>query len=202
MLKELAEHISLKLVTSRIIKIENREFYTYGLELLISKLMFFLIVLILAMLTKMLLLSVIFIITYTLLRQYTGGFHCNTSEMCLLVSILLYLFLLFLVRIDFRQIEIFLFAFSLLSFIVIVVFSPIVSENNPITHREKVKYRIYSIIIAFLWLSAMTISFITKLDYVFYPTCWSLSADAVLILLTLRRCKNEKSNAKSSCTPN
>lgn len=198
MLRELAEHISLKLVTTKTINIDDREFYTYGLELLLSKTIFCSIILIFALITNTLLISAMFLFMYMLIRQYSGGFHCKTSEMCFLVSILLYLLMLFLVRIDFNQIETSLCIFSTVSFFIIAVFSPIVSENNPLSPKQKIKYRRYSIIIAFLWLSIMVCTYIFKLDYIFYPVSWSLSVDAVLILLTLRRNKNEKDNAQSS----
>lgn len=94
MFKTLADESAHLLISHKIIDEENREAYTYGLELFFEKAFLYALISIIAILTNTLLFSIVFIVTYKALRQYTGGFHCKTAEMCLVISILIYLLVL------------------------------------------------------------------------------------------------------------
>lgn len=194
MFKRLADDVSLLLVTNNVIPSEHREFYIYGLELFFQKLALYFAILVIAVLTKTLLLSFVFVIAYTGLRRYTGGYHCKTAELCFIVSILIYLIMVLIYVFDIPQIETTLAITSLLSLPVILRFSPVESENNPLEDKEKEKYRKLSIIISLILTLAAAISFCLNLKVVFYSVAWSLSADAVLIILTLGRSSHEENN--------
>ncbi len=58
MFENIADDLSIMLVEKKIIKPENREFYFYGLQLAISKLFFFLVILAISLFTKTLLVSI------------------------------------------------------------------------------------------------------------------------------------------------
>ena len=75
MIKNLAEDLSVLLAANGIIKLEDCDAYRYGLELFISKAIMYIIVFIIALLTKTLLFSILFIGMYSAIRQYSGGFH-------------------------------------------------------------------------------------------------------------------------------
>lgn len=94
MLQILAKKITASLVLNKIISTDDMEAYTYGLELLIPKLVLYLLVFILAALTKTVVVSLLFVVMYMSLRKYTGGFHCKTAERCLCVSLLIHILMI------------------------------------------------------------------------------------------------------------
>lgn len=192
MFKNLADDAAILLITHHIVSEEKREAYTYGFELLFEKLFFYGIILIIALLTKTLIFSVLFVFSYKMLRQYTGGFHCKTAEVCLVVSVLIYLLVLLLYMLNFDLAEFILSISAMVSLIIIFLFSPRESKNRPLENEEKKKYRTLSIIIATATAIIAVIFYRLNISLLFYSTSCSLTADAVLIILSLGRCKNEE----------
>lgn len=195
MFKNCADKLSLVLASNKIISYDNFEAYSYGIELFLFKGTFFLIALIISLLTNTFIISAIFIISYTLIREYSGGYHCKTAEMCLLVSIFIYLILLMLCKLNLPQIENALFIFSLLSIVPIIIFSPVENINKPLTESEKKKFKVVAIIIGLTLLAAVLLTYFLGINYIFYSISYALTADAVLIILSKRRKKNEEDNS-------
>lgn len=52
MLQAIAEEISLRLVANRVISIEKRKYYTYGIELVLNNLLIFLSITLIGVLTR------------------------------------------------------------------------------------------------------------------------------------------------------
>lgn len=192
MLKNLAESLAQILAANKIIKVEDCDVYRYGLELVISKIIMYTIVLIIALLTNTMLFSVLFIGMYMLLRQYTGGFHCKSAEMCLVVSVLMYLIVLLFYLVNLINVKIIFAMISLIIPLLVLIFSPIESANNPLTTEEKKKYHRSAVIVSIILLFTMCVALLINIDVIFYASSESLTADAVLIILSLRRSKNEK----------
>lgn len=198
MFKQWAKDISLMLVANRIITFENREAYSYGIELFLFKTSLYIIVALIALITNTLIPSIIFVVSYTLLRQYNGGYHCKTAEMCMVVSIFMYLIFLLLYELDHENIKIFFLISSCISFLPIAIFSPVENINNPLTVQEKRKYHIIAVIIAASLIAAVLFGYFFTIKNLFYSVSYSLTADAVLIFLGLRRNKDEKAYNESN----
>lgn len=180
MFKNLADDAAILLITHHIVSEEKREAYTYGFELLFEKLFFYGIILIIALLTKTLIFSVLFMFSYKMLRQYTGGFHCKTAEVCLVVSVLIYLLVLLLYMLDFDLAEFILSISAMVSLIIIFLFSPRESKNRPLENEEKKKYRTLSIIIATATAIIAVIFYRLNISLLFYSTSCSLTADVII----------------------
>lgn len=196
MFKILADESALLLISHNIIDEENREAYTYGLELFFEKAFLYVIILIIAVLTKTILFSIAFIVTYKALRQYTGGFHCKTAEMCLVISILIYLIALLFFLFKSQALELFLAIGTIVSAIVIFICSPIENTNHPLDIAEKKKYRIISIGITSVIAIAISLSYNMEFHAMFYSLSFSLTADAVMIILSLGGNKHEKDDSE------
>ncbi len=65
---------------------ENEEIVRYGIEIAIMRLIFVVTVLLAGILMKSLLESIIFTISFSLLRQYCGGYHAYKRVNCLISS--------------------------------------------------------------------------------------------------------------------
>lgn len=195
MFKHWADRLSLLLTANNIISSEKTEVYSYGMELFIFKGALYFIVIIISLLTQSFITSLIFVISYTLLRQYSGGYHCKTAGRCLIVSICIYAILILIFKFSFEQLDNILIALSWISIIPIIIFSPIESMNNPLTILEKKKYRVISIWLGIVFLTISTLLYYFDIDYAFYPISYTLTVDAVLIISAQRRNKNEKSTS-------
>ena len=196
MFKTLADESALLLISHKIIDEENREAYTYGLELFFEKAFLYAIIFIIAILTKTLLFSIVFIVTYKALRQYTGGFHCKTAEMCLVISVLIYLIALLIFLVKPQLFEFILAISTIISTIIILIFSPIENANRPLDITEKKKYRIISIAITSVIAMVVALSYNMGFHAIFYSFSFSLTADAVMIILSLGGNKCEKDDSE------
>ncbi len=198
MFRKMSERIAGLLIANDIVSDENRDAYIYGLELLIPQILFYIGLLVISLFTKTLLLSLLFVVTYKVLRQYTGGFHCKSAEACLVVSVLIYLILLLLFNFRLAIVDMLLITVSITASVILFRFSPVEDKNKPLDDIEKIKYRRLSVIVTILAIFLIIISFFLNLRKIFYAVAWSLSADAVLILLTIRRCNNEEDDFEGS----
>lgn len=195
MFKKIAVETTILLIAHNVVLEEKREAYTYGLELFFENLFFYGIIFIIALLTKTLAFSALFIFLYKMLRQYTGGFHCRTAEKCLLVSVMIYLIILLLHKLNLNLIEWALIMGTFISIIIVFIFSPRESKNRPLETGEKIRYRVRSIVIAAITALVAAVSYKLNISSFFYSASCSLTADAVLIIISLGRCKNEEENA-------
>lgn len=194
MYKRLAESVATLLAANRIIDIDQQECYSYGLELFLFKSTLYIIILIISLLTNTFLISLIFTVSYLLLRQYTGGYHCKTAEACMITSVFIYVLMLLLYNTEICTYSLLLIALDIISYLVILINAPIENENNPLEISEMKSYRTVSIIVSsVLLVLCAVLHFFGLYNYIF-PISFAMTADAVLII-TPRRKKNEKGNS-------
>lgn len=195
MYKNIADSLATLLSANKIIDINKQEAYSYGLELFLFKFTLYIIILIISLLTDSFLISLVFTASYMLLRQYTGGYHCKTPEACMLTSILIYTFMLFLYNLKLNTLSLLFFVINTVSYLIIILKAPIENENNPLDTVEIKKYRILSIITSTLLTVLSMLSFIFDFKEFAFPISYTLTADAVLLLISPRRKKNEEDNS-------
>lgn len=203
MLKSIAEEITVALASNDIIKTEEMEAYTYGLELLIPKVILYAVIFVISLITNTFLASVTFVVLLMCLRRYTGGFHCKTAETCLLFSLLIYL--LSLLGYEFVQNipTIACGISSIISAVIVLIFAPVEDVNRPLDESEKVQYRQMAMITLTVILMLEMAALLFRFDTVSYLSACSLTANAVLIFLSkIGRCKYEVNNSEISCENN
>lgn len=82
MLKQISAFYANALVTKGIISIEDKEIHEYGLTALLVNLFNYGLWLLLGILSSTLLETVVFLISYTVLRNIIGGWHASTPIRC------------------------------------------------------------------------------------------------------------------------
>lgn len=185
MVNNLARIIATKMVNKKIVENEDKECYIYGLELLISKVIVLSIIFIIAIGIKLIIPSIIFTFFYLLLRQYTGGFHCQTAERCICLSIVIYIIYAYICKCELNNHFIIIFIMSVVSYISILVFSPLADANKEIDDYEKDKYRKIAIILGSIMFVIEILSFILNYHYIFVSIAFSLLADAILLVIAI-----------------
>lgn len=183
MLNRIANRIAILLENNGIIEMKNIEAYAYGLELFLMKAGLYLVVLCLSLIAHSLIISLIFVIAYISLRQYTGGFHCQSALRCIVVSLLMFSIMVVIYKTNLQLLFDILFLMSGLGVILIILLSPIGSPNKPLSPMEACRYRRISIILSVFLFLVSAVCFAFHIVEVYYPISYALLADSILLLL-------------------
>lgn len=128
--------------------------YVYGIELMLSSLIGTIVVLIIGVLFQSVIESIIFMISLSLIRFFSGGYHAKTYLRCdtvfalsaLLVFITNKLYIKYFMEYNIIiHIGVFI-----VSFIIMAIFSPVENENKKIDKFDRLKFKIISISITFV----------------------------------------------------
>ncbi len=163
---------------------EEKQIYQYGIEVLISTVISFLILLVLGLCFDMLFEAAMFFVVFYLLRRNTGGYHADTYLKCNIVFGFDAFMVLFVSSMDFQFF--YFLVINIASFlgvlIAVVLRAPMESANKPIPKNKRSKYKAKAIIelIAF---EVMSLAFLgSKLS-----CCVSLAMASVAIALIINK---------------
>lgn len=140
MIERISRKITNRLLLKKVIKQEDWEIYQYGVYQLIINVVHIITLLILGIIFNEVWQGIIFALTFVILRIYAGGYHAPTPLKCYLLTtsiIIAVLSVMKYVEIDYFVCLILL----IISSIVILIFSPVESENKPLDMMEKMIYR-------------------------------------------------------------
>ena len=145
----LSECVTDFLLRQEIIKNEEKDIYVYGTELIISSIINLFICLIISILFKDFINGLIFFISFSSLRRFTGGFHSKSFLRCNIIFAIIVVTTLLLNTysgyiIDSVIVNVILIIFSLLS---IVLFSPVYNDNKKLSEYERKLYLIKSVVV-------------------------------------------------------
>lgn len=145
----LSECVTDFLLRQGIIKNEEKDIYVYGTELIISSIINLFICLIISLLFKDFIDGLIFFISFSSLRRFTGGFHSKSFLRCniifAIIVVMTLLFNMFFSKIfDNVVATVILIIFSLLS---IVLFSPVYNANKKLSKYERKLFLIKSVVV-------------------------------------------------------
>lgn len=185
MIQNIAEEISLRLVSNKIISIENRIYYTYGIELVLNNFIIFLSIVLIGVLTKMIFISLIYVVTYCSIRIYVGGYHCKTHMKCYCTTLSLYLLMLFLNYYLSNNRLIFSYILIAIAIPIIYIFAPVDYGNGSISDDDRKTYRTKSIILIAVSLAIYIWANILHQTEVSFAIAWAIFIVNSLMLLTL-----------------
>lgn len=146
MLHKTAEIIVYKLFEEDDSNIDN---YIYGIELFFSSFICSVLLLLIGAISNTFVESIIFIVFFSALRIYTGGFHAHSFMLCTVITLVNYVVIIYIYRwlfYYFSKLYVNLPVF-LLTLFVVAVFAPVDNPNNPIDKKQTVVYKRRAIII-------------------------------------------------------
>lgn len=187
MLNRIAVSLSKKLLSSNTISEEMFDIYVYGLELLISSLFSTTVVLLIGILSGCILETIAFLITFILLRSFTGGFHANTYLLCSVVTFSTFSIVLLLSKF----VSIPFYSYLILGVVglgIITWLAPVENPNKVLTEKKKIRCKITSVIL-FVMLIFVGILVIQQLPSVSSVIFFTLLADMILIFINYRKRK-------------
>lgn len=171
--------------------------YIYGFELLVSSVIETISLLLIGLLTGKLIDTIIFIISFSSIRVFSGGYHANSYLKCFIVTVAYYLLVLFSadIMLAFPNRTIILIAIItlFLSLILFILMSPVKSKGKSILNYKKLKIlSIISLCInAILPIILLTI-YQNNISIIVYPTI--ICVDVLIIIESLKKGdeKNER----------
>lgn len=132
------------------------DIYIYGIELTLSSLLGAVIILILGLFSGLLVESIIFMISLSLIRVFTGGYHASTYLRCNSVLIISYIFVAFSYRYYLTNLIEYTYLIAsiifLILFSIVAIFTPVKTERKDISVQDRHKFKILSLVIAFIYL--------------------------------------------------
>ena len=140
-------------VSNDLIKNEYKEIYKYAVNIILSSLIHIATVMIIGLCFNLFIESLVFYFSFIAIRKFAGGYHAKTPVRCYLFSFASNIIILCLVKwlSSINTLFIFIFIiFELLCVVLILLISPLDTENNPLTGQEKKMYRMLTSIITIL----------------------------------------------------
>lgn len=140
---------------------ENLDEYIYGLELLFCSSLCTVLMVIIGFLTNMLVESVVFMVSFSVLRVFSGGYHSNSFLICNISTLLIYganiLFYKYLF--DYLVAPFVYITVFVVTVILVVLFSPVENDNNPLEKNDYAKCKIKACITAGIEISTFFLLF-------------------------------------------
>lgn len=180
--------ISAKLVDAfckaSIIEDHDKELYMYGTYILLSKMFYFFVALIVGILLGVTLESIVFFVMFNLLRSYAGGVHAKKEFLCNIVTIISLLISIILIKI-FLNLKLIIIPISLLaiSIVSIMLFSPLETEEKPLTHDDKKLFKRITCIIVTIDILIIILALAMHMNGIVYSCIISLLLASVLLLI-------------------
>lgn len=140
-------------VSNDLIKNEDKEIYKYAVNIILSSLIHIATVMIIGLCFNLFIESLVFYFSFIAICKFAGGYHAKTPVRCYLFSFASNIIILCLVKwlSSINTLFIFIFIiFELLCVVLILLISPLDTENNPLTGQEKKMYRMLTSIITIL----------------------------------------------------
>lgn len=123
---------------------ENLDEYIYGIELFFCSSLCTVLMIVIGAVTRSLMESIVFMISFSVLRVFSGGYHSNSFLICNIstlfiygVNILLYKYLFDYLVTPFVYISVFS-----ITVILVLLFSPVENDNNPLEGNDYNKCKI------------------------------------------------------------
>lgn len=201
MIRRFSEKILEYLIKSNVIENTDidKEYYQYGIEITISSLLNVILIVIIGILTHSFFESVIFLVCFILIRQFTGGFHADTYIKCNLTFCVSFITILILYYATAQYISTYI--TILITFVCVSVFlvmCPIEHINKPIPNNKKVIHKIVAALLGVVYGAIGTIltAFSNRYGAL---VIYTLSLVAVLVIAAIikERRSGDENNKKS-----
>jgi len=152
MITRIANTISTFFVGRKIIQAREKEKCRYGLEIMVSTVIGFSVILVAGILLGNIEITLLYLFCIVPIRMYTGGYHANTYLVCNMVFAVIFIINVFLYKaIIIYHVESVLLEITLFSVLPVLKYAPVQNKNKRLTSVQKNKYRKISLILYALY---------------------------------------------------
>lgn len=150
MISHISEQILKYLLRSNVINDSNdeKEYYRYGIEITVSSLLNVILIIFIGILFQSVIESIVFLIFFMLIRQFTGGFHADTYFKCNFSFCISFISVLAMYHFTEEKITVWLsILISILCVAIILLKCPIENINKPIPEHKRKFHKCLAVIL-------------------------------------------------------
>lgn len=171
-------------IEKEICKNEDKEIIIHGLTSGIELIFNILTTIILGFIFGLVIESLVFLISFSFIRTYSGGYHCKSAINCYLFSSMVVVLVLFIVKsTNIEYILIISMIMLLISIPIIFKFAPVETATKPLDDIERKYFRNKVILHLYIELIVLIILLLFKLYILEYIIYLGIMVSAILILL-------------------
>ena len=197
MIVRMSKKVSSFFIDKKIISCEDREVYEYSFEILFSSFLSIAAVMIMALLSKTIIFTTLYMIGFIPLRLIAGGYHAKNHFRCFIILMCTYS--AFLLLITFLPHDYLIFGIILTaatSVALTYLFAPSEDKNKPVSNNEKIGFKKKSriSITIYIALACLLAIIVSDMKFAFSLTLGNLTV-AVSLLANYIKCKKIVNNA-------
>ncbi len=165
---------------------DNYELYEYAVYIILSSAFHIITVIALGLCFNLLFESFIFYFTFIAIRKFAGGYHAKTPTRCYLFSVISSILMLCLIKYVNSVGNIFtylLIIFELLCVVLIILMSPLDTENNPLNTHEKKCYKTLAVLISICILILSLYCVLTELRNIGHSLMCGVIMSSLVLLM-------------------
>lgn len=164
---------------------DDEEIVRYGLEIMITKIIFAVSIAVVGLLMKSFFEGVVFTVAYSFIRQYSGGSHAKTRIWCYIHSMLIFVASLVIIKavVYMPVLAVPLSLLSVISVIYIFFAAPIDSETKRLDSDEIRVYGRKAKLMAFVMLSISVVLLLLKLRIFAFSVMTGIIISAFLMVV-------------------
>lgn len=163
---------------------DKEEIIRYGLEIMITKTLFAVVIVVIGLLMMCFWESVVFAMSFTLLREYGGGYHAETRKKCFVLSILTLIASLSIIKLaeNFQVLTLPICVVAFISVIYILIKAPIDTPNKRFDEDEIRVYGRKARLLTVVLLAVVLLLWILKLSDFAVTVLTGIIVEAYLML--------------------
>lgn len=135
-----------KFIQHKIITPDKRGICKTGIELILSDIINFSLILIMGIITQSFFYSLIYIAELVLIRRFSGGFHARTYTVCRITTVGTYLVIYIMSRYINIYYWIYSMIFGIIDVLSMIFFAPIKHPNKELNETERKANKLFSVI--------------------------------------------------------
>lgn len=188
-MEKISSFLTEEIIQRGIINSQKKEICKTGIELILSDIINFSLILIIGVFTSSVLYSCMYILLLWSVRRFSGGFHAKTYSVCRTVTIGMYILILLFSKILNSHWIFYTTIFNLVTFITMLIFAPIRHPNKELTSREVQANKLFSLIttLFFSIVSILLVTFGRKEGLIISLTLFAITILMYIGLFTNRR---------------
>lgn len=184
----------IKLISSKVARIlckdekhtDNYELYEYAIYIILSSAFHMATVIVLGLVFNLLTESLVFYLSFIVIRKFAGGYHAKTPVRCYAFSVISSIIVLCLIKLSNSVGNIFtylLIIFELLCVVLIILMSPLDTENNPLNSYEKKWYKTLAVLISVCIFIISLFCVLTELRNIGYSLICGVIMSTLVLLM-------------------
>lgn len=163
MITKLSTELTKILLKRNIVSADDEELYAYGFFMILSYLIFFFIDLSIGFILRIPIESVVFYMTFCVVRNYAGGIHANTETKCTAFTTISIAVSLILIKLLITyNLIISSSVMMVLASICLFAFAPLSNEQKEIDENERLRFRRITRLCTIVVAAAVSLTFICQ----------------------------------------